>query len=158
MAITVRTLQNFIGGEWVESTGSHVREIVSPVTGEKLADVPDASPDDVARAARAAREAQPGWAALSAWDRAKICHAIADVIEERTEAMARELTLEQGKPYTAEAIPDIHETAENFRIAAEDVKRMETAVIPSQDVKSASSRSASRTASTRASRRGTSPR
>jgi acyl-CoA reductase-like NAD-dependent aldehyde dehydrogenase len=134
MAITVRTLQNFVGGDWAESTGSNVREIVSPVTGEKLADVPDASPDDVARAARAARDAQPGWAALSAWDRAKICHAIADVIEEREEAMARELTLEQGKPYAAEAIPDIEETAENFRIAAEDVKRMETAVIPSQDV------------------------
>jgi acyl-CoA reductase-like NAD-dependent aldehyde dehydrogenase len=134
MAITIRTLQNFIGGEWVESTGSNVREIVSPVTGEKLADVPDASREDVARAAKAARDAQPGWAALSAWERAKICHAIAEVIDERTEEWARELTLEQGKPFTAEAIPDLQETAENFRIAAEDVKRMETAVIPSQDV------------------------
>src|ERR671915_2220560 len=134
MAVTVRTLQNFIGGEWVESTGSHVREIVSPVTGEKLADAPDASREDVARAARAARDAQPGWAALSAWERAEVCHAIADLIDERREEMARELTLEQGKPYAAEAIPDMEETAENFRIAAEDVKRMETAIIPSQDV------------------------
>jgi acyl-CoA reductase-like NAD-dependent aldehyde dehydrogenase len=134
VATTVRTLQNFIGGDWVESTGENVREIVSPVTGEKLADAPDASREDVARAARAAREAQPGWAALSAWDRAKVCHAIAEAIDERREEMARELSLEQGKPYTAEAIPDIEETAENFRIAAEDVKRMETAIIPSQDV------------------------
>jgi acyl-CoA reductase-like NAD-dependent aldehyde dehydrogenase len=134
LATTVRTLQNFIAGEWVESTGESVREIVSPVTGEKLADAPDASREDVARAARAAREAQPGWAALSAWDRAKVCHAIADAIEERREEMARELSLEQGKPYTAEALPDIDETAENFRIAAEDVKRMESAIIPSQDV------------------------
>jgi acyl-CoA reductase-like NAD-dependent aldehyde dehydrogenase len=134
VATTVRTLQNFIGGVWVESTGEHVREIVSPVTGEKVADAPDASREDVARAARAAREAQPAWAALSAWDRARICHAIADAIDERTEEMARELSLEQGKPYTAEAIPDIEETAENFRIAAEDVKRMESPIIPSQDV------------------------
>jgi acyl-CoA reductase-like NAD-dependent aldehyde dehydrogenase len=134
MAITVRTLQNFVGGDWVESTGSNVRPIVSPVTGETLAEVPDASAEDVDRAARAAREAQPGWAALSAWDRASICHAIADLIDERKEDMARELTLEQGKPFRAEAIPDIEETAENFRIAAEDVKRMETAIIPSQDV------------------------
>ena len=134
MATTVRTLQNFIAGEWVESTGESAREIVSPVTGEKLADAPDASRDDVARAARAARSAQPGWAGLSAWDRARVCHAIADLIDERREEMARELSLEQGKPYTAEALPDIDETAENFRIAAEDVKRMETAIIPSQDV------------------------
>ena len=134
MAVTVRTLENFVGGEWVAASGDSGREIVSPVTGEKLADAPDATAEDVERAARAAREAQPGWAALSAWDRAKVCHSIADLIDERKEWMARELTLEQGKPYAAEAIPDIEETAENFRIAAEDVKRMESAIIPSQDV------------------------
>jgi acyl-CoA reductase-like NAD-dependent aldehyde dehydrogenase len=134
LATTVRTLQNFIGGEWIESTGESAREIISPVTGEKLADAPNASAEDVERAARAAREAQPKWAALSAWDRAKVCHAIADLIDERREEFARELSLEQGKPYTAEALPDIDETAENFRIAAEDVKRLESAVIPSQDV------------------------
>lgn len=134
MATTVRTLRNFIGGDWTESTGERVRQIVSPVTGEVVAEVPDASAEDVERAARAARDAQSGWAALSAWDRAKVCHAIADLIDERRGEFARELSLEQGKPYTAEAIPDIDETAENFRIAAEDVKRMETAIIPSQDV------------------------
>jgi succinate-semialdehyde dehydrogenase/glutarate-semialdehyde dehydrogenase len=134
MATTVRTLQNFIGGDWTEATGDDAREIVSPVTGEKLADAPNASEEDIRRAARSAREAQPKWAALSAWDRAAVCHAIADLIEERKEEFARELSLEQGKPYVAEAIPDIEETAENFRIAAEDVKRMESAVIPSQDV------------------------
>jgi acyl-CoA reductase-like NAD-dependent aldehyde dehydrogenase len=134
MATTVRTLQNFIGGDWAEPTGDDAREIVSPVTGEKLADAPNASEEDIRRAARSARVAQPKWAALSAWDRAAVCHAIADLIEERKEEFARELSLEQGKPYVAEAIPDIEETAENFRIAAEDVKRMESAVIPSQDV------------------------
>jgi acyl-CoA reductase-like NAD-dependent aldehyde dehydrogenase len=134
MATTVRTLRNFVGGDWIEASGDSSREIVSPVTGEKLADVPNASEEDIRRAARSAREAQPKWAALSAWDRAAVCHAIADLIEERKEEFARELSLEQGKPYLAEAIPDIEETAENFRIAAEDVKRMESAVIPSQDV------------------------
>jgi succinate-semialdehyde dehydrogenase/glutarate-semialdehyde dehydrogenase len=134
MATTVRTLQNFIGGEWVDATGDSAREIVSPVTGEKLADAPDASPADLDRAVAAAREAQPRWAALSAWDRANVCHAIADLIDERREEFARELCLEQGKPYKAEGLPDIEETAENFRIAAEDVKRLESAIIPSQDV------------------------
>jgi acyl-CoA reductase-like NAD-dependent aldehyde dehydrogenase len=66
-------------------------------------------------------------------DRAEICHAIAELIVERREEFARALSLEQGKPYAAGALPDIDETAENFRIAAEDVKRMESAVIPSRD-------------------------
>ena len=134
MAVTVRTLQNFVDGEWVASTSDRVRQIVSPVTGETIAEVPDASAEDIDRAVAAARAAQPRWAALSAWERARICHAIADLIDERREEFARELSLEQGKPYAAEALADIDETAENFRIAAEDVKRMETAVIPSQDV------------------------
>ena len=134
MTTAVRTLENFIAGEWAEATGEDARAIVSPVTGEKLADAPNASEDDIRRAARSAREAQPKWAALSAWERADVCHAIADLIDERKEEFARELSLEQGKPYVAEAIPDIEETAENFRIAAEDVKRMESAVIPSQDI------------------------
>ncbi|TML74062.1 MAG: aldehyde dehydrogenase, partial [Actinobacteria bacterium] len=119
MAVTVRTLQNFIGGEWIESTSDRVRTIVSPATGEALAEVPDASTGDVDRAVKAAREAQPKWARLSAWERAKVCHAIADLIDERREEFARELSLEQGKPYAAEALGDIEETAENFRIAAE---------------------------------------
>lgn len=133
MATAVKTLRNFIGGDWVEGTGDDAREIVSPVTGDRLAEAPNASEEDVARAARAAREAQPAWGARSAWERAEVCHAIADLIDERKEDFARELSLEQGKPYVAEAIPDIEETAENFRLAAEDVKRMETAIIPSQD-------------------------
>lgn len=133
MAVTVRVLENFVGGEWVPAESDRLRSIVSPVTGETLAEAPDASAADVDRAVRAARAAQPRWAALSAWERAKVCHAIADLIDERREEFARALSLEQGKPYVAEALPDIDETAENFRIAAEDVKRMETAIIPSQD-------------------------
>src|SRR5438876_888725 len=109
MAVTVRTLENFIGGEWVASTGESARAVVSPVTGETLAEAPNASADDVARAVAAARTAQPKWAALSAWERAKICHAIADLIDERREDFARELSLEQGKPYAAEALGDVGE-------------------------------------------------
>jgi acyl-CoA reductase-like NAD-dependent aldehyde dehydrogenase len=134
MAVTVRTLDNFIGGDWVASSSDSARQIVSPVTGETLADAPNATAEDIDRAVAAARAAQPRWAALSAWERAEICHAIADLIDERREEFARELSLEQGKPFAAEALGDIEETAENFRIAAEDVKRMETAIIPSQDV------------------------
>ena len=158
MAVNVRTLDNFVGGMSVPASGDRVRTIVSPVTGQTLAEAPDASSADIDRAVAAARAAQPKWAALSAWERAAVCHAIADLIDQRREEFAHALSLEQGKPYTAEALPDIDETAENFRIAAEDVKRMETAVIPSQDANKRILTFRSRTASTPASRPGTSRR
>ena len=67
MAVTVRTLQNFIAGEWVDATSDEAREIVSPVTGEKLAGRAERERGGHRCAAKAAREAQPKWAALSAW-------------------------------------------------------------------------------------------
>ena len=101
MAVAVRTLQNFIGGSWVDATGGGVRAVVSPVTGEKLAEAPDASADDVARAARAARAAQPGWEALSVFERAEVMHGIADVLEERrrsSPARSRSRTASRSRP------------------------------------------------------------
>jgi acyl-CoA reductase-like NAD-dependent aldehyde dehydrogenase len=118
VAVTVRMLENCVSGSWVASTGEQVRTIFSPATVESVAEVPDASTADVDAAVTAARAAQPRWAALSAWERAAVCHAIADLIDVRREEFARELSLEQGKPYVSEALPDIDETAENFRIAA----------------------------------------
>ena len=47
MAVTVRTLENFIGGEWVASTGESGRAVVSPVTGETLAECALGSRSDV---------------------------------------------------------------------------------------------------------------
>ncbi len=128
-----RTLQNFVAGDWVDATGSDARTVVSPVTGETLAEAPNASPEDVRRATAAAHAAQPAWAALSVFDRAEVMHRIGDLLEERKEELARSLTLENGKPYKAEALDDIHEMADNFRSSAEDAKRLESSVIPTQD-------------------------
>src|SRR5262245_64760665 len=120
MSTTARILRNFVAGDWRESTGEMVRAIDSPVTGEKLADVPDASADDVERATRAAREAQLGWAALSAWERARVCHRIADLIDERKEWIARVLALERGEPYGTEEVNAMEERAVRFTVPAED--------------------------------------
>src|SRR4051812_42166718 len=44
----------------------------TPLTGERLAEYPEASPDDVAEAFRAARTAQRGWAATPVRKRAGV--------------------------------------------------------------------------------------
>jgi succinate-semialdehyde dehydrogenase/glutarate-semialdehyde dehydrogenase len=70
-------------------------------------------------------------AALGAFERAALLHRVADAMEARCEELARWLTLDQGKPYRAEAQGEVSEAIEYFRIAAEDIKRLETNVIPS---------------------------
>ncbi len=133
MQVGVPDFLMFIGGRWVESQAGHMMPITSPVTGEPIATVPRGTRDDADRAVRAAREAAPGFARLTAFDRSRLCHRIADEIERRREPLAHHLTLEQGKPYHAEALGEVDTTARMFRMAAEDITRLETAVIPSAD-------------------------
>jgi succinate-semialdehyde dehydrogenase/glutarate-semialdehyde dehydrogenase len=123
----------FLGGAWHESEGGEWFEVRSPVTGERLARVPHASKQDVARAVAAAQVAWKSWRLIPAFVRAEACHRIADAILARKEALARLICLEQGKPYQTEALPEVEETAENFRVAAEDAKRLESWVLPARD-------------------------
>jgi succinate-semialdehyde dehydrogenase/glutarate-semialdehyde dehydrogenase len=107
-------------------------ESVSPATGEVLGVLPDAGREDARRAVDAAGAAAEGLAALSVVERARLCHAVADRIEARRDEVARLLSLEQGKPL-AEATGEVGFAADLFRNAAEDVKRLDTAIIPSVD-------------------------
>lgn len=126
-------LKLFIGGSWVESDSTEQIAVVSPSTGRLLASVPHASATDVNRAVESARKAWDAWRLTAPFERAAACHRIADRILARKEEIATIISLEQGKPYFAEALPEVEETAENFRIAAEDVKRLETPIIPARD-------------------------
>jgi succinate-semialdehyde dehydrogenase/glutarate-semialdehyde dehydrogenase len=62
-----------------------------------------------------------------------LCLRIYDVWQDRVEEVARILTLEQGKPYAAEAVDDIAESGDYFQIAAEDVKRLAGEFIPTTE-------------------------
>ena len=72
MALTVRALDNFVGGSMGPASSDQTRRIVSPVTGELIAEAPDASRPDVDRAvgpparhSRAGPRGQPGSARRS---------------------------------------------------------------------------------------------
>jgi malonate-semialdehyde dehydrogenase (acetylating)/methylmalonate-semialdehyde dehydrogenase len=70
------TLKNYIGGEWVESATSEFIDDIDAATGKVLARVPLSTAADVDAAARAARAAQPAWAALSVTKRARALFAL----------------------------------------------------------------------------------
>jgi acyl-CoA reductase-like NAD-dependent aldehyde dehydrogenase len=123
----------YIAGTWTDGRGDGSIEIRSPATGESLGEVPVATADDVDRAATAARQGLEAMDRMTVFDRARLLHRAADLMDERKEELGRLLAQEQGKPLRTEAVPEIEESAENFRIAAEDVKRLTTEVLPSED-------------------------
>jgi succinate-semialdehyde dehydrogenase/glutarate-semialdehyde dehydrogenase len=119
-----------IGGAWRHGGGGTI-PAVSPSSGEPFATVAMADRGDVDAAVAAARAAWPAWAALSAFERAQWCSAVAAAIGRRSEDLARALTQDQGKPLVAEAYDEVSELAEYFTMAAEDAKRLAGEIPPS---------------------------
>jgi succinate-semialdehyde dehydrogenase/glutarate-semialdehyde dehydrogenase len=121
----------FVAGRYTEGTGNRAVPVVSPVTGEHLADVPVPSAADVDTAVRAARAAFDDYRHWSTYERAELCHRVAELIEANADELARLTTLEQGKPLEAEARGDVADSAELFSVSAEDAKRLYGSIIPS---------------------------
>jgi succinate-semialdehyde dehydrogenase/glutarate-semialdehyde dehydrogenase len=124
---------NLIAGTWTEAESGERFTVRSPVTGAVLAEVPKSGPVDVDAAVAAAKGAWPVWRSTPVYRRSEIVLRMAELIRERAETIAQVLTVEQGKPYAGEALPEVMETALNFQLAAEDVVRMETPIIPMRD-------------------------
>lgn len=116
-----------IGGREVDSAAR--RDVTNPATGEKIADVPEASPGQVGEALAAARRAQAGWAKLAPIERAVYMRRIADLIVRERETLARLVVAEQGKPIR-EARGEADGAAGYFNFFAEYARRIEGEILP----------------------------
>jgi succinate-semialdehyde dehydrogenase/glutarate-semialdehyde dehydrogenase len=125
-------LQMHIGGQWVDSTSGATFERTSPATGEVLAVLPKATREDARVALAAANRARHSIADMPAFDRARLCNRIAELLDSRVDGMARQLSLEQGKPLL-EAQGEVRFAAGLYRDAAENITRLTTDIIPSVD-------------------------
>src|SRR5439155_2030577 len=123
VARTVKKM--FVDGRWVESESGEVFDADSPATGEVIAQVPKGTRADAQRAVEAAHGARGAMAKLKGFERSKRLYRIAQAIENRRDELGHLLTLDQGKPLKAEALGEVDECTEYFRIAAEDLKRLE---------------------------------
>lgn len=121
---------NYIGGSWVSEP--ETMPAVNPATGETIANLPKSGRETAARAVAAAKAAAAGWAATPVFERAAVCVAIASAIDTQRDALARLLSLEQGK-ILAEATGEVGKAADGFRLAAELVKQMGGQTLPAED-------------------------
>ncbi len=119
----------WLGGRWVAGEAG-TRPVLSPISGQPLAEVGDASPAQAGEAIEAAMRAQPAWGNLSPLERGRVMHRIAALIRENHEALARIVVQEQGKPI-AEARGEISGAAEFFTYFAEFARRIQGEIFPS---------------------------
>ncbi|HEX5989933.1 MAG TPA: aldehyde dehydrogenase family protein [Solirubrobacterales bacterium] len=104
----------FIGGKWVEPSGSEPIEVVNPTTEEVIGTIPACSQEDADRAVAAAREAFASWSQTSREERAGYIAAIAAGLNERGDEIAATITQELGMPLKLSRIIQVGLPASQF--------------------------------------------
>jgi acyl-CoA reductase-like NAD-dependent aldehyde dehydrogenase len=93
-----------IDGQLVQ--GAARLDVINPATGIVLATCPRADIAQLNQAVAAAKKAFAPWARRPIAERRKLLQQLADLLESRSDSMARLLTMEQGKPL-AEAVREL---------------------------------------------------
>lgn len=103
-------LKLFIAGKWTEPANASYVPVFDPGTGEKLAEISEASPTDVGRAVDSAADAFAGdWSKFLPSERSYLLHSLADLVESRADTIAEIESLDVGKP-----LPQARADVQNF--------------------------------------------
>jgi acyl-CoA reductase-like NAD-dependent aldehyde dehydrogenase len=123
---------NYIGGRWMRSASDGIIENRNPANSTDLIGVfPDSSADDALAAIASAKAAFQSWRLVPAPKRAEILFRAAQLLMERKEQFARDMTREMGK-ILDETRGDVQEAIDmTFYIAAEG-RRMYGQTVPSE--------------------------
>ena len=95
--MSLPVLNNYINGEWVESKSTTIGDVWCAATGEKIAQVPYSTKEEVDEAVKAAKEAFWEWRTTPPLSRARYLFRLKEAFEDNFEDIARTLTTEQGK-------------------------------------------------------------
>jgi aminobutyraldehyde dehydrogenase len=92
--------------------------VLNPATGELLAEVREASLEQIHKAVAAANRAFDGWSETTPMERSRLLLKLADAIESQAERFARVESLNCGKPYARALGDEIPAIADCFRYFA----------------------------------------
>jgi succinate-semialdehyde dehydrogenase / glutarate-semialdehyde dehydrogenase len=120
-----------IGGKWRAASGGRTIDIVNPATEEVIGKLAHAAKADLDEALDQAAKGFAVWRKMSAYERSKLLRKTADILRERSESIARLLTIEQGKPL-AEARAELAGSADVVDWFAEEGRRAYGRVIPAR--------------------------
>jgi acyl-CoA reductase-like NAD-dependent aldehyde dehydrogenase len=127
-----REYLNYIGGKWVAAaSGKRIADRNPADREEVIGWFPDSDERDVNEAVRAAREAFPEWSATPAPKRAEYLWKAANLLIEKKQEFARDMTREMGK-VLKEAGGDVQEAIDTAQYIYGEGRRMFGVVTPSE--------------------------
>jgi acyl-CoA reductase-like NAD-dependent aldehyde dehydrogenase len=127
----MRTLKNFIGGKWRDSTGSRVKDVNPADVSDVVADAPSSTAAEATEACEAAARAFEGWRQTPAPVRGQILFKVQRRMEERRQELAEALTREEGKTL-AESRGEIQRAINVIEFFAGEARRITGETIPSE--------------------------
>lgn len=121
----------YIAGRWREGGNKVSSPVLDPSTERTIGEYSHASPSDLEEACHAAEAGYRQWHAVSAFDRATILRKAASLLRDRSEEIARIITLEHGKPLP-DAILETISSADAIEWFADEGRRAYGRTIPSR--------------------------
>lgn len=121
--------QLFIDGAWMDGAAGETFAVLNPATDKVIGTVARAERSDLDRALNAVQRGFSAWRKISAFERCKTMHRAAELVRSRVDAIARTLTIEQGKPLL-EARTEVLNGADLIDWFAEEARRAYGRVIP----------------------------
>ncbi|MCY8970862.1 CoA-acylating methylmalonate-semialdehyde dehydrogenase [Bacillus atrophaeus] len=97
LTTNMKKMQNNINGEWVDSTGAEVEEVINPANGKIIAYVPLSTRADVDHAVQAAQHAYQTWSLVPVPNRSRLLYKYLQLLQEQKEQLAEIITMENGK-------------------------------------------------------------
>jgi succinate-semialdehyde dehydrogenase/glutarate-semialdehyde dehydrogenase len=122
-----------INGKWCDAVSGKTLDVMNPATGQVIGTVAHAGIPDLDAALAAAQRGFEAWRKVPAHDRAAVMRKAAGLLRERAEAIARLMTLEQGKPY-AEARMEMMAAADIIEWFADEGRRVYGRIVPSRNL------------------------
>ncbi|WP_077328748.1 CoA-acylating methylmalonate-semialdehyde dehydrogenase [Virgibacillus siamensis] len=95
----VKTIKNYVNGEWIDATSDKTEKVFNPATGEVIAHVPISSKEDLDKAVKVAAETFETWKEVPVPKRARILFKYQQLLVEHWEELAELVTIENGKSY-----------------------------------------------------------
>jgi len=125
------SLSLYINGQFLSGDGRKTQDVFNPANQQVIGQLPHASKADLDLALQSAQKAFETWRKSSPLDRSNILRKVAALTRERAEAIARNITLDQGKPIS-EALAEVRSCAEHAEWHAEEARRIYGRVIPAR--------------------------
>ncbi|KFB08547.1 NAD-dependent succinate-semialdehyde dehydrogenase [Nitratireductor basaltis] len=119
----------FINGQWRAGAEGKTIDVVDPATEEVIGKVAHATKADLDAALEAVDKGFKTWSATSAYERSKLMRKAAEILRERSDAIADIMVREQGKP-RAEAKTETMAAADVIDWFAEEARRTYGQIIP----------------------------